>query len=135
MFRVARGQLTGANDGLGLKDPQGEAIYLKFMAAAYPAIENAKAQGKTPAQIFTPGSPDYVGNLANGMKRPPAQFYADMHTANGETNAATDTATNAYKQEYSRADIEAEMQRRGLLKTSKPMLPPAAVDTGPQAPH
>ena len=91
-FKVAHGQLTGSDDGLGLKDPQGEAIYLKFMAHAYPQIQADKAAGKTAAQIFSPDSPDYIGKSIPAFKRTLAQRTADMINANGEVaTAPTDT--------------------------------------------
>lgn len=127
-FRNAHGALTGTNDGLGLKDPKGEELYLRFMAAAFPAIESAKSVGKSPAQIYDPSSPDYVGKLIQGMKRSPAQYQQDLTGANGVGSAP---ATEAAKG-YARADLEAEMVRRGLLK---PPAAPVPADTGPQVPH
>lgn len=130
MFRNIHGMLTGTNDGLGIKDPKGEEIYLRFLAAAYPAIEREKAAGKTPYQIYDPNSPDYVGKVANGMKRTPAQYQADMTST--YQNAAATAQTPQVK--ASLADLEAEMRRRGLLKTAA-VLPTAQVDNGPEVPH
>jgi hypothetical protein len=81
-FKTAHGAISGTDDGLGIKDPQGEAIYLRFMAHAYPQIAAEKAQGKTPAQIFSPDSPDYVGKSIPAFKRTLAQRTADMLGSN-----------------------------------------------------
>ena len=134
-FRNAHGALTGTNDGLGLKDPKGEELYLRFMAQAYKAIDAGKSAGKTPAQLFDPASPDYVGKVISSMKRSPAQFSQDLDTSNGGTSAAP--AAQAASQSYQRADIEAEMRRRGLLKDNAPPAaqPPAATDNQPHAPY
>lgn len=129
-FRTAHGVLTGTNDGLGLKDPKGEELYLRFMASAYKAIDAGKSAGKSPQQLYDPASPDYVGKLVAGMKRQPAQYASDLNSAN-EGSAAP--AASAAAQSYARADLEAEMMRRGLLKA--PTQPPAPTDTGPQVPH
>ena len=130
-FRNAHGALTGTNDGLGLKDPKGEELYLRFMAQAYKAIDAGKSAGKTPAQLFDPASPDYVGKIIAGMKRTPAQFSQDLDGANGGTSAPAAAAVKSYQ----RADLEAEMVRRGLLKNNAPPPAPAAPDNQPHAPY
>lgn len=130
MFRNVHGMLTGTNDGLGIKDPKGEEIYLKFMAAAYPAIEAAKSAGKSPYQLFDPNSPDYIGKIAAGMKRSPAAYQADMI-------ASLDDASKAAPTKQVKASVEeirAEMMRRGLLKAEGAAPPPAKVNEGPQVP-
>jgi hypothetical protein len=83
-FKNAHGQISGTDDGMGLKDPQGESQYLRFMAQAYPQIAALKAEGKTPAQIYSPDSPDYVGKAIPAFKRSLAQRTADMMSANGD---------------------------------------------------
>jgi hypothetical protein len=91
-FKDMHGQVTGTDDGLGIKDPKGEDIYLRAMAAAYKNIDALKAAGKTPAQIYSPDSPDYVGKIIPAFKRTLAQRTADMMGANGDglPPAATD---------------------------------------------
>lgn len=85
-FKNAHAELTGADDGLGLKDPKGENIYLRFMANAYPAIDKAKAEGKSAAQIYNPDSPDYVGKSIPAFKRTLAQRTADMLSSNNDAS-------------------------------------------------
>ena len=81
-FKTAHGQISGTDDGLGIKDPQGESMYLRFLAQAYPQIQAMKAQGKTPAQIYSPDSPDYIGKSIGAFKRTLAQRTQDMIGAN-----------------------------------------------------
>ena len=81
-FKSAKGEISGADDGLGIKDPKGEQQFLKFIAQAYPAIDAAKAACKTPAQIYNPDSPDYVGKIIPTFKRSMAQQTADMLAPN-----------------------------------------------------
>lgn len=89
LFATAKQTLTGTNDVMGIKDPKGEELYLKWMAGAYKQIDAAKAAGKTPQQLYTPGSPDYIGNSIDGMKRTLAQKTADMMSATSEDVPAT----------------------------------------------
>lgn len=98
-FKVAHAALSGTDDGMGLKDPKGEQIYLRFMAHAYSAIDAAKATGKTPAQIYSPDSPDYVGqSLAPGagFRRTLAQRTADMVSENDTGATAKPAAQSSW---------------------------------------
>lgn len=136
MFKNIRGQLTGTNDGLGLKDPRGEEIFQKFMAQAFKAIDDGKAAGMTVQQLYNPDSPGYVGKIANGMKRNPAQWLADMNTANGGEAPEAQPGAIGAAAGHSLEELEAEVKRRGLLNVeNRPTLPQAEVDEGPHAPY
>lgn len=83
-MRNAHAQISGHDEGLHIRDPRGEELFLKFMAQALPAIQEAKAAGKAPAEIFSPDSKDYVGKLISNFKRPMSQWVADIaHDATG----------------------------------------------------
>lgn len=79
----AKAQISGSSEGLGLKDPKGEELYLKFMAQALPAYDAGRAAGKTPAQLLNPESPDYIGKGIAGFRRPMAEWVSDMTRDNG----------------------------------------------------
>lgn len=76
-LQLAKGQITGTNEGLGIKDKKGDELFLKFQANIFPAIEEGKKAGKTATQLFNPDSPDYVGKAINTYKRPMSQWYSD----------------------------------------------------------
>jgi|GEM_PF-5020776 len=88
-FRTAHGEISGADDGLHIKDPRGEELYLKFMAQALPAIEKARAAGKTPSDIFDPNSPNYIGKSIAAFKRPMSQWTSDLLNENAPGGAAS----------------------------------------------
>lgn len=49
-----------ANTPLGVKDPSADMKVLRFQSWFQPAYENALKSGKTPAQLLSPDSPDYM---------------------------------------------------------------------------
>lgn len=135
MFKTVHGQLTGANDALGLKDPKGEQLFLKFMTQAFKTIDEGKASGMTMQQLYNPDSPGYVGKIAAGMKRSLSQITADLAAANG-SEAPTGEGQAAVPGHYSLQDLHAEMLRRELLGGNKPpLLPQEQRDEGPHAPY
>lgn len=77
-FALAKGQISGASDGLHIKDPKGDELYLRFMTQALGAYDKGKSEGKTPTQMFNPDSPDYLGKSIPSFKRPPSQWMGDM---------------------------------------------------------
>jgi GH24 family phage-related lysozyme (muramidase) len=90
-LKVARAQITGSDEGLHIKDPKGDELYLKFLAQAWPAYDEGKRQGKTPTQLLNPDSPDYIGKAIVGFKRPMNQWFSDI--INGDqTPETTDPA-------------------------------------------
>lgn len=81
-LRNARGQITGSDEGLHIKDPKGDELYLKFNAQALPAYDAGRKAGKSPAQLLDPDSPDYVGKIIKNFKRPMDQWFNDtIHDA------------------------------------------------------
>lgn len=84
-LRNARGQITGSDEGLHIKDPKGDELYLKFMAQALPAYEAGRRAGKSPTQLLDPDSTDYVGKVIKNFKRPMDQWFND--TVHDQTGA------------------------------------------------
>jgi hypothetical protein len=76
-LKNARGQISGTDEGLHIKDPKGDELYLKFMAQALPAYDAGRRDGKTPQQLLDPNSPDYVGGIIKNFKRPMDQWFND----------------------------------------------------------
>lgn len=80
----ARAQISGTDEGLHIKDPKGDQLYLKWMAQVLPAYDAARAKGKTPSELLNPDSPDYVGKSIVNFKRPMDQWFNDtIHDQNG----------------------------------------------------
>ena len=87
-LRNARGQITGSDEGLHIKDPKGDELYLKFMAQVLPAYEAGRRDGKSPSQLLDPDSADYVGKAIKNFKRPMDQWFSDtVHDPAGTTAA------------------------------------------------
>ncbi len=82
-FANAKQQISGKDEMLGIKDPQGEENYLRFMAQALPAYEQGKGEGKSAADLLNPDSKDYVGKSIPTFKRSISEQMADMENASG----------------------------------------------------
>ncbi len=94
---VAKHQISGANPLMNLRDPKGEELFLKFQSVFFPAYEKGLKDGKAPAQLLDPSSPDYLGKNISQFKRPMNQWLADMSSANtvnfGPAGSAAPTDT------------------------------------------
>ena len=88
----ARSQITGSNDGLHLRDPKGDELFLKFMAQALPAYDEGRKKGLSAAQLLDPSSKDYVGASVSTFKRPMAVWVKDMMEQNEPGVAAAPAA-------------------------------------------
>ena len=91
-LKNARSQITGTDEGMHLKDPKGDELYLKFMADALPAYDKARKEGKTAAQLLNPDSPDYIGKSITRFRRPMEQWFADMVHDSAPGTAAAGTS-------------------------------------------
>jgi hypothetical protein len=140
-FDVIKRELSGQDSLPGLKDPQGEKIFQHAMPLLYQAIEQGKAKGIPPSQLYDPESKDWIGNTVAGLKRQPAQYYADLESANGSSQteqAPTDiTKMNpqqladgffAAKTDEEKQKFRDEAVKRGLAAA------PVPSNTGPQVP-
>ncbi len=77
-LKNARAQITGSDEGLHIKDPKGDELYLKFLAKVLPKYDAERKAGKGAPALFDPDSPDYLGNEIKSFRRPPEQWYADV---------------------------------------------------------
>jgi len=97
----AKAQITGSDEGMHIKDPKGDALYLQFMAQALPKYDAERRAGKTPSQLLDPTSSDYIGKglidqPGHGFRRPMDQWFNDtIHDATPPAGAkpAFDLAT------------------------------------------
>src|SRR6185312_10324885 len=95
----AKSQITGTDEGLHIKDPKGDQLYLKFLAQVLPKYDAMRKEGKTPSQLLDPGSSDYIGKglidqPGHGFRRPMNQWFNDTIADQG-TTPPTATATPA----------------------------------------
>lgn len=123
----AKAQITGSNQGLGLRDPKGDTLYLQFLGHFFDAYDKAKASGKTPGQLLSPDSPDYLGKSIGQFKRPMSQWASDMLQDNGPGgNAAGEVdlssmqgIVSAYHSgKISRADAAQALVKGGFASAS-----------------
>lgn len=113
-LRYARGEISGSDEGLHLKDPKGDELYLKFLARALPDYDAGLKNGKTPTQLLNPDSPDYVGKSIATFKRPMDQWFSDSVNGNPQTPPAPAAAP---KIDISTANSPQELQ--ALYATAK----------------
>lgn len=78
--KMALGQLNPIPLTPGQRTPDQQG----FLGAFLPAYEKAKAAGKDPVNLLTPGNPDYMGNLIHSMAQTPSQAIHQM--VNNPTN-------------------------------------------------
>lgn len=88
----ARNQITGTSEGLHIKDPKGDELFLRFLAKVLPEYDQQLKAGKSAADLLDPGSKDYLGASITSFKRPLSQWTADMM---GENDLAPGTAPAA----------------------------------------
>lgn len=75
-------QLSYSNASAGLVDQKGEAQFDKFASAVLPIVLRAAKAGNL-TQMLDPKSPDYIGRVAQGLARTPAQIVADRLAGEG----------------------------------------------------
>lgn len=76
-FKQMHGQLSTSNPALNIQDPKGDHAFNKYIIGALKEIQAGLGSGKTPAQLFDPKSPDYVGKAAGMYMRTPVQMMQD----------------------------------------------------------
>lgn len=76
-FANAKGQISGSNEGLHIKDPKGDDLYQRFMVQALADYEKGKKDGKSSSALLNPDSPDYIGKSISTFKRPMSQWFSD----------------------------------------------------------
>lgn len=78
LLDVAKSTLTGTNQLLGIRDPQGDAQLQRFTAWFLQEYKRQIEQGKTPIQLLDPESPDYLGKAIERFRRSPQQMFRDL---------------------------------------------------------
>lgn len=124
---TARDQISGTDEGLHIKDPKGDELYLKFLANVLPAYDAGKKAGKSPAQLLNPDSPDYIGKAIANYKRPTSQWFSDVVHDQPTAAAAETTTTFDVSQVKNLGDL-VTAYRSG--KVSKAVADQMAVDKG-----
>jgi hypothetical protein len=89
---AARGQISASASALGIADPPGDALFLKYLATALPAYDAGRAAGKTPDQLLDPDSADSIASSIPAFQRPAAehQNVLDGLQPGGESEDAQD---------------------------------------------
>lgn len=145
-YRVAREQITGTNEGYGIRDPKGDEQFLKFIIAANAEYDKQRAAGKSAADLYSPTSKDYLGKIIPSFVRPMSQWTQDMLSANapgapvpGSAGATPDLSTlngimDAYHRgQLSRSDASAALVKGGFARAGAPSstTPPTPALLGP----
>lgn len=115
-FANAKAQISGSNEGLHIRDPKGDDLFLKFMARALPAYDEGRKAGKSPSQLLDPDSKDYIGSAIKSFKRPMAQWVHDMLAPELDTPAegADLTTRDAIVKAYQAGRITRERAGQAL---------------------
>lgn len=95
LFEVAKNTLTRSNPLLGIQDPIGEENLQRFNAWFLGEYQKQRESGKTPQQLLSPDSPDYLGKRLSSYVRSPQQILQD---AIGSASQAPATKAPARKQ-------------------------------------
>lgn len=66
---IAKSRLTKSNPLIGLKDPEGDALYAKYLAEFNKDYSSARAEGKTNDQLLNQDSPDFLGKKLDKYNR------------------------------------------------------------------
>lgn len=134
-FSTAKQQISGKNDLLGIPDPKGEELFLKFLPQAYAAIDAGRKAGLSAAQLFSPDSKDYIGKIIPSFKRTLAEQTADMRAASlgGLPVAQTKGGAPDLSSEASAvaAYRRGEIDRRGLADALTKLKTPFRDDIWP----
>jgi hypothetical protein len=77
LFEVAKNALTRSNPLLGIQDPIGEENLLRFNSWFLGEYQRQRQTGKTPQQLLSPDSPDYLGRRLQSYVRSPQQIIQD----------------------------------------------------------
>lgn len=93
-LQTAKDKLTKTNPMIGIKDPDGDEVYQKFMGDFFGQFNSGLKSGKTAQQMLTPGSKDYLGNLVQIYQRSPQDILKSAY-APESSNAPSSTTTQS----------------------------------------
>jgi len=82
LVSIAKSELTGTNQLMGLRDPRGDTQLQRFMSFFLTEYQAQRQGGKTPTQLLDPDSADYIGKALSRFKRTPVEFMRDLMEAN-----------------------------------------------------
>jgi hypothetical protein len=122
-FGVVKQNMSMEDPSLGIKDPHGEENYANALPLLYQAIDAGQKAGKTPAQLYSPNSPDFIGHATDSLKRSDVQQHIDALNsgASASPSAATPTLVDLQHQYQSETDpakkdaIILQAKKMGLL--------------------
>lgn len=135
-FKVIKRQLSGEDDALGIKDPQGEKLFAMALPKLFKSIEDGHTQGLHGSDLYDPSSKNWIGNTVASLKRSSTQMSIDMLNESGETQKTTsaqggERTPETIRQEFlgttdptKRAALKKELIDRGFIRD----------DTMPEAP-
>ncbi len=84
---IAKGKLTKSNPLTGFKDPVGDEQYQKFLNGFITDYNQQRQAGKTPQQLLSPESPDYLGKNINQYVRSNQQIIRDLVKSGANQNS------------------------------------------------
>lgn len=84
---LARGALVKTNPYLGIKDPVGEANYQAFSSEFFDEYEKQRKKGKTPQELLSPTSKDYLGPILFKYQNTPIQIIKNYSKGFADTPA------------------------------------------------
>lgn len=90
LFEVAKSTLTRSNPLIGLRDPIGDENLQRFTSWFLDEYRKERNAGKTPHQLLSPDSSDYLGSRLSSYVRSPQQIMQD--TLNSATQAPATSA-------------------------------------------
>lgn len=99
LAKAAKGQISGSNDFLGIRDPKGEELYYEWYSNFLQQYETLKADGISPYELLTPGSKSYMGDSIGAFVRPRSEVMQDLFSITGtlpetETGQPTEPTGN-----------------------------------------
>lgn len=78
IFEVAKSTLTKSNPLIGLQDPIGDENLQRFTSWFLSEYQRQRGAGKTPTELLSPDSPDYLGKRITNYVRNPQQIMQDV---------------------------------------------------------
>lgn len=77
LFSMGEDAIMGENKSFGISDPKGQQLHDKWLALTLNDYNSGIKAGKTPAQLLTPQSPDYIGKSISMFQRTPQEIMKD----------------------------------------------------------
>lgn len=78
LLEVGKQRLVKSNPMLGIKDPEGELQYAKYLQYVQDEFETQRKAGKSARQLLDPNSTDYIGHGLSNFAKTPTQIMKSM---------------------------------------------------------